>query len=78
MDGFTTGGEIMKEFEKIFHRRIERTIKLSISMNNPGGMSKKEIAKLAWEEALEWAENQFVGNSAFEVEEAINRELREL
>lgn len=43
----------MKEFEKVFNRRIERTIKLSISMNNPGGMSKKEIAKLAWKEALE-------------------------
>ncbi len=25
----------------------------------------------------EWAENQFVGKSAFEAEEAINKELRE-
>ena len=44
----------MKAFEKIFHRRIERTIKLSISMNSPGGLSAKEIAKLVWKEALEW------------------------
>ena len=48
----------MKEFEKVFNRRIERTIKLSISMNNPGGMSKKEIAKLVWKEALEWAKDE--------------------
>lgn len=45
----------MKAFEEIFNRRIERIIKLSLSMDNPGGMSKKEIAKLTWRAALEWA-----------------------
>ena len=29
-----------------------------------------------WRTALKWAENQFVGKSAFEAEEAINKELR--
>jgi hypothetical protein len=33
--------------------------------------------RVAWKAALEWAENQFVGKSAFEVEEAINKELRD-
>lgn len=30
-----------------------------------------------WREAINWAENQFIGKSAFEAEEAINKELRE-
>ena len=40
------------------------------------GANAKEAARFNWKVALEWAENQFVGNSAFEAEEAINKELR--
>ena len=35
-------------------------------------------AEAGWKAALEWAENQFIGKTAFEAEEAINRELRGL
>lgn len=30
-----------------------------------------------WRKALEWSENQFLDKSAFEADEAINKELRD-
>jgi len=33
-------------------------------------------SKEVWKAALEWAENQFIGKTAFQAEEAINKELR--
>lgn len=37
-----------------------------------------EARREGWRAALEWAEKQFIGKSAFEAEEAINKELRGL
>ena len=65
---------MMKEFEKIFNRRIERTIKLSISMNKPRGLSKKEIAELTWREALKWALSEFGGDCDYHI---IEQELED-
>ena len=38
----------------------------------------KVIAEYWYRQALEFAENQFINKSAFEAEETINKELRDL
>lgn len=39
--------------------------------------STEKAVRQGWRGAIEWAEDQFINKSAFEAEEAINRELRE-
>lgn len=64
----------MKAFEKWFENYLnELTGRWAKLM----AKQMKSLYKYIWRDALEWAENQFVGKSAFEVEEAINKELRE-
>ena len=61
----------MKEFEEKF----PKPDKLQIYYY-PNELIEWESKQKGWKAALEWAENQFIGKTCFEAEEAINRELR--
>ena len=59
----------MKEFEK------QWKIQQEINCWGESGHDKK-VAKVIWKAALRWAEDLFVQLNSFEVEETINKELR--
>lgn len=62
-------------FKKWFSEHMKKALVMHPTLPVEGLERKYEAV---WRAALEWAENQFAGKSAFQAEEAINRELREL
>jgi len=62
----------MKQFEKWW----KKFIPFELHRGDDRNKVKKEYEK-AWRAALEWTKNLFVQLNSFEVEETINKELRE-
>lgn len=56
--------------------------KLSKFPNDQLGREQERVAqhkrRIAWRAAIGWTKNQFIGKSAFETKEVINKELRDL
>ena len=64
----------MKEFERYLNTEKENSI---LTRRELWSESQIEEAERIWKAALGWAENLFVQLNSFEVEETINKELRE-